>query len=208
MRTKTEQELFWQGEFGDAYTERNRTPSAGRLPFFRRILGLTEEVRSACELGANRGDNLVAIRELEPAIALTGVELNSRAAAVLQRRLEDAQVVLSSIQELSLEQRFDLVFTCGVLIHIPPEDLPIVYDRLVNLSSRYVLVNEYFNPRPVEVAYRGHRDRLFKRDFAGELIDKYQNLKVLDYGFLWHRMEPGWDDTTWVLMEKVPALAA
>ena len=76
----------------------------------------------------------------------------------------------------------DLAVHGGVLIHINPERLPIVYQNLVSLSSRYVLVAEYYNPTPTEVNYRGHNERLFKRDFAGELIDEF-DLNLVDYGF-------------------------
>jgi spore coat polysaccharide biosynthesis protein SpsF len=64
-------------------------------------------------------------------------------------------------------------------------------------------VIEYYNPSPVSVPYRGHNDRLFKRDFAGEMLNKYPNLKALDYGFVYRR-DPNFplDDVTWFLMEK------
>jgi spore coat polysaccharide biosynthesis protein SpsF len=44
---------------------------------------------------------------------------------------------------------------------------------------------------------------LFKRDFAGEMMDRYPDLKLLDYGFVYHR-DPAFpdDDITWFLMEK------
>jgi spore coat polysaccharide biosynthesis protein SpsF len=89
-----------------------------------------------------------------------------------------------------------------VLIHINPDLLPVVYQNLYNLSNRYIMVYEYYNPTPVSVEYRGHHDRLFKRDFAGELIDKF-NLKLIDYSFNYKREKyfPH-DDATWFLLEK------
>ena len=65
-----------------------------------------------------------------------------------------------------------------------------------------MLIVEYYNPTPVTVSYRGNDDRLFKRDFAGEMIDKY-NMKLVDYGFVYHRdnMFP-LDDMNWFLLEK------
>ena len=96
----------------------------------------------------------------------------------------------------------DLTFTAGVLIHINPEYLENVYDNLVNGSNRYVLVAEYYNPSPTKITYRGHEDRLFKRDFAGDLIDNY-GLRLIDYGFVYKR--DNWapqDDITWFLLEK------
>ena len=46
-------------------------------------------------------------------------------------------------------------------------------------------MSEYFNPVPVEVSYRGHSERLFKRDFAREFWAKFPNLELVDYGFVW-----------------------
>ena len=39
------------------------------------------------------------------------------------------------------------------------------------LPGADVLMAEYYNPVPVSVSYRGNEERLFKRDFAGELAD-------------------------------------
>jgi spore coat polysaccharide biosynthesis protein SpsF len=55
----------------------------------------------------------------------------------------------------------------------------------------------------VAIAYRGHSDRLFKRDFAGEIMDRHSQLRLVDYGFAYRR-DPNFpqDDITWFLMEK------
>jgi spore coat polysaccharide biosynthesis protein SpsF len=65
------------------------------------------------------------------------------------------------------------------------------------------LVCEYYNPSPVSIPYRGHTNKLFKRDFAGELMDRYPDLQLIDYGFVYRR-DPSFpqDDVTWFLMEK------
>lgn len=91
----------------------------------------------------------------------------------------------------------------GVLIHINPDMLPMVYDKLVASTGRYLMVAEYYNPAPVAVSYRGHSDRLFKRDFAGEIMDRHPQLQLVDYGFSYRR-DPNFpqDDITWFLMEK------
>ncbi|HQR83202.1 MAG TPA: pseudaminic acid biosynthesis-associated methylase, partial [Thiotrichales bacterium] len=108
-----------------------------------------------------------------------------------------------SILNYSVEQQFDLVFSKGVLIHLAPEMLPEVYDKMVEASSRYVLIAEYYNPSPAEIPYRGHSNKMFKRDFSGELMDRHPNMKLIDYGFLYRR-DVNWpqDDITWFLMEK------
>ena len=92
----------------------------------------------------------------------------------------------------------------AVLIHINTDELNLVYDKLVTATGRYLLVAEYYNPVPTSIQYRGHIDRLFKRDFAGVIMDRHPNMKLLDYGFTYHR-DPNFpqDDITYFLMEKV-----
>jgi spore coat polysaccharide biosynthesis protein SpsF len=56
---------------------------------------------------------------------------------------------------------------------------------------------------PVSVDYRGHAQRLYKRDFAGEMMERYPFLELLDYGFVYRRDRAfPQDDITWFLMEK------
>lgn len=90
-----------------------------------------------------------------------------------------------------------------MLIHLNPDRLPDVYARLYECSRAYILVNEYYNSKPVEVNYRGHSERLFKRDFAGDLLDAYPDLALVNYGFQHHR-DPNFpaDDLTWFLLKK------
>ena len=201
---RTEQEQFWSGEFGDAYISRNcgvemQAAATGRMAH---ILARTTDIRSVLELGANIGMNLVALRTLLPGARLEAVEINENA----YRRLASIPGVTAhhgSILDYRQETPVDLAFTAGVLIHINPDELPRVYATLYEASARYVILCEYYNPVPVEVVYRGHTARLFKRDFAGELMTRYPDLRLVDYGFVYHRdpVFPG-DDFTWFVMEK------
>jgi hypothetical protein len=97
----------------------------------------------------------------------------------------------------------ELSIAFHVLIHINHESLNIAYELLYSLSRRFILISEYFNPTPVAIPYRGHENRLFKRDFAGEIWAQYPSLKLVDYGFVWSKdpIAPK-DDTTWFLFEK------
>lgn len=196
---KTEQEHFWAGEFGNAYIDRNQSDEYGaaNLAFFSRILSRVK-IGSAIEFGANIGLNLETLRTLLPDADLAAVEINELAASQIRK---DVEVYRDSILNFEPSQKWDLSFTKGVLIHINPESLPAVYDRLYQASRRYILVAEYYNTTPVEVPYRGHAGKLFKRDFAGELIDRF-NLKLVDYAFVYRRDTFSQDDMTWFLLER------
>ncbi|MEM6608939.1 MAG: pseudaminic acid biosynthesis-associated methylase [Pseudomonadota bacterium] len=203
MDHKTEQEAFWLGDFGEAYRERNRGNqlTARKAAFFARALKGASNVGSICEFGCNIGLNLSALASLSD-FQLTGVEINPNAAAEAQDLGVADIKVASVLDDLSAYGQFDLTFTMGVLIHINPDYLTSVYQNLVNLSRRYVLVCEYYNPAPVTVPYRGHQERLFKRDFAGELMDEF-GLDLVDYGFVYRRdNHAAMDDFTWFLLRK------
>ncbi len=140
------------------------------------------------EIGANIGHNLLAIQQLLPACTFTGVEINEQAMQVLHQipnvKVHEGSIFDYSPADLSLH---DLTLSSGVLIHINPEFLPEAYRRLYECSRNYICLIEYYNPTPVEVVYRGHSERLFKRDFAGEMLDRYGDLELVDYGFQYHR---------------------
>lgn len=199
----TEQERFWAGSFGDEYADRNKDPAllSSNVALFARILKSCAPVSSAIELGANLGLNLRALRTLLPAARLKAVEINAKAVEAL-RKLDGLEVEHASLLQFAAEPEFDLAFTKGVLIHIAPEDLPRAYRALYGASRRYVLAAEYYNPSPVELDYRGHRMRLFKRDFAGEMLDAFPDLRLVDYGFVYRRGSFPLDDITWFLLEK------
>jgi pseudaminic acid biosynthesis-associated methylase len=200
----TEQEQFWAGGFGDDYAGRNVGADwlASTTALFSRVLARTRGVTSVVELGANVGLNVRALATLLPAAKLAAVEINATAVEAL-RSIPGLSVVHGSLLQYEAENAFDLAFVKGVLIHVAPEELGQAYDVLYRASRRYVLIAEYYNPTPVEVPYRGHSGKLFKRDFAGEMMDRHKDLSLVDYGFVWRR-DPNFpqDDLTWFLMSK------
>jgi pseudaminic acid biosynthesis-associated methylase len=188
MSYKTEQENFWSSEFGDNYIDRNQNYIVN-IPFFSKVISRTFGVKSVIEFGCNVGLNLMALNNLLPRCELTGVEINSKAANELSK-WGGCNVINESIFDYKDSKKYDLSMIKGVLIHINPDMLNNVYEKLYDSSDRYILVAEYYNPTPVNISYRGYNDRLFKRDFAGEMLDKYSDLELVDYGFLYHRDKP------------------
>lgn len=205
MTFKTEQEAFWAGEFGNDYIDRNQGDAllASNLEFFSKALRCTRDIQSCIEFGANIGMNLKAIKLLHPKINASAIEINATAANKLRQVIELENIHNTSILDFEQSQMYDLTLIKGVLIHINPDELPRVYDKLVASCKRYLLVAEYYNPSPMTIPYRGHSDRLFKRDFAGEIMDRHPQFRLIDYGFAYRR-DPNFpqDDITWFLMER------
>lgn len=202
---KTDQEAFWAGDFGAEYIQRNQGDAllASNLDFFAKALRGTRGINSCIEFGANIGMNLKALNLLHPGIDAHAIEINAEAAQQLGTVIPPAHVYNNSILDFVPTRQWDLTLIKGVLIHINPDMLPQVYDKLVTSAGRYLMVAEYYNPAPVAIPYRGHIDRLFKRDFAGEIMDRHPQLQLVDYGFAYRR-DPNFpqDDITWFLMEK------
>jgi spore coat polysaccharide biosynthesis protein SpsF len=208
MTFKTDQEAFWAGDFGTEYIQRNQGDAllASNLAFFSKALHQAKNIKTCIEFGANIGMNLKALKLLYPSIDAHAIEINEDAAHELGKVLSENQIHNQSILDFSASRQWDLTLIKGVLIHLNPEVLPLVYDKLFATCGRYMLVAEYYNPSPVTIPYRGHSDRLFKRDFAGEILDRYSQLKLVDYGFVYRRdMNFPQDDVTWFLMEKKSA---
>jgi pseudaminic acid biosynthesis-associated methylase len=201
---KTEQEVFWAGEFGDEYLKRNQGKHtvASNIALFSKILASVHTPKSIIEFGSNIGLNLEALSTLLPDVKLSAIEINQKAVERLQH-IGNISVHHTSILDYKPESTHDLALIKGVLIHINPQELQTVYERLYQSSHRYICIAEYYNPSPVEISYRGHEGKLFKRDFAGEMLDKYPDLKLIDYGFVYHRdINFPQDDINWFLLEK------
>jgi pseudaminic acid biosynthesis-associated methylase len=204
-RFSTEQEAFWAGEFGDEYIKRNTGDQliGSNAAMFSKLISNCAGVDSLIEVGANVGLNLMAIRYLCPKWILDAIEINDEAVKKLDAWGGVNKIHHGSILDFKSDRQWDVVLIKGVLIHINPDYLDRVYESLFRTSKRYIFLIEYYNPNPVEVEYRGHSGKLFKRDFAGELLDKYPSLRIVDYGFVWHR-DPIFpqDDVTWFVLEK------
>lgn len=202
---KTEQEQFWYGEFGNDYLERNNHLQllSSNINLFSNIISKTENVTTLIEFGANIGLNLKALKTIKPNIDISGIEINTKAAEILKNVVSDGGLFNESILEYSPKKLYDFVLIKGVLIHINPDELKNVYKKLYESSSQYICIVEYYSPSPVTIDYRGNKNKLFKRDFAGEIMDTYKDLILVDYGFVYHRDKNfPQDDLTWFLLKK------
>ena len=205
MKGFTEQENFWSSSFGDEYQERNKLVDLlpAKTSLFSEIIQNTLSIKSFIEFGSNTGVNLIAIKNLIPSANVSAVEINKKAVDVLKNLKICKSIWHDSILKFDKRNIADLSFTSGVLIHINPEYLSKAYEALYLSSKKYILICEYYNPTPVSIEYRGHKNRLFKRDFAGDLLEKYPDLKLINYGFKYKNdNNHPLDDVTWFLLKK------
>lgn len=193
-------ERLWSGEFGDAYVDRNADAGRVRGPFWRQLLADFPAQR-VLEVGCNLGANLSWIGQTIDPRGVYGIDVNLKALGQLRRTHPQVNPIYATARELPFRDRFfDLTFTMGVLIHQPPETLPLVMSEIVRCSRRWVFCCEYFAEQPTEVPYRGETGALFKRDFGGHYQSLFPELKLRQQGFLGRA--DGWDDAHWWMFER------
>ena len=180
---------FWQGDFGNEYVQRNRFDWTKRIPFWKSIIELTS-ARSVHEFGCNVGYNLSAIRRAFPDVQVSGNDVNESALYMANAAGIPAWNVMPT------ELRRELVFSCGVLIHIAPEDLKDIMQSIINASTEWVLAVEYFAPKEIEIIYRGYTGKLWKRDY-GKL---YRDMGLILYAD--GITGEGFDGCAWHLLRK------
>lgn len=111
----------------------------GSLPRDMRIL----------EVGCGSGANLMGLQQMG-FNDLWGADTEYSALRIAG--LNGVIISLSDARDLKLNTNwFDLVFTSGLLIHIPPDDLPQVMDEMYRVSKKYIWGLEYYWPELVDI---------------------------------------------------------
>lgn len=202
----------WSGEFGDAYQVRNASswPSIkNRARLFETVFETMEKKcngafpSSILEVGGGAGDNLRAIDMIYERSKMPIKLLSCDPHEGAREAMADiAEVKAGIIEELPYsDDAADMVFTSGVLVHVPPEKLTRAMSEVLRVSRRWILSVEYFNPTPQEVPYRGNTGMLWRRDFGEAWLDLAPALKIVGNGFAWKRTT-GLDNVSWWLFEK------
>lgn len=184
---------LWRGPFGDEYLARNQPTVDQVRPVLDHILAGIE-FDSVLEVGCSKGHNLLALES--DGRLLSGVEPNDQARHAAQH--EGLDVIDGDILDLPyLDDSYDLVLTCGVLIHIAPPDIRQAVNEVVRVTRRYVLAIEYGAVEEEMVEYRGHKDILWRRNF-GKLYEAWGGLRIVRHESTNSMMYPG---AEWWLLE-------
>lgn len=202
----TKQLDIWTSQFGKDWTDRTNIDPRTRADAFKRMIGGLD-IRTILEVGCSAGHNLAALSLIQPpphGYELYGVDPLEYAIVKANQECRPYRkawtnfLVADCFHLPFVDSAFDLVFTCGVLMHTTPEDLPKAIREMSRVSNRYILLIEYYAEDEVSIPYRGHDDLLFKRDYrkAGERM----GLKCIEKGF-WGK-EDGFDDCSVWLFGK------
>jgi pseudaminic acid biosynthesis-associated methylase len=190
-------EGLWTGNFGEEYTRRNSevTPSAGT---FHHALGKRLGAYRVLEVGCNVGVNLT-LMAADRDFTVAGIDINQYALQEARHRLPRVILLRATAYHLPFSDKsFNLVFTCGVLIHIPPESLNDVIREIHRVSRKWIWCGEYFSEELTEVPYRGEKAALYKCDFGARYLNVLPDLKLIHRGTL-AKESTGFDNLeTWL----------
>ena len=90
-------------------------------------------------------------------VEILGVEPNRHALAIARCASDKVSAMAGNIYDLPFkDQYFDLVFTSGVLIHIPLERrvCPTQCWRIARVTRRYILAIEYYDRQETPIEYQ------------------------------------------------------
>ena len=201
--TATDLETMWAGEFGDSYVDRNLDEVPERATFWSGVLERFP-TRHVLEVGCAHGENLRHLARLLPPHDVWGADLNDRALAAAATVAPGTNAVWSVARELPFRDRqFDLVFTCGLLIHMPENALGLVMQEIVRCSRRWVMWMEYHADETTDINYRDRPGILFKRDYGHIFADLFPELVLREEGYL--ERDAGFDRVTYQILERSTA---
>lgn len=199
-----EQQHFWAQDYAEEYIRKNlKFDRALGVEGWAKMLASSQNIGSVLECGCNIGRNIDFLTEALPDASKSIVEISKPAFDFVTQKHRLAHAFNGPIEAAVFPDKFDLVFTIGVLIHIHPDNLLTVMRKMFDSSGKYILIGEYFNRTPVMIEYQGQQDKLFKRDFGKLFIENFP-VELRDYGFLWGHIydSAGFDDITWWLFQK------
>ncbi|MCD1260840.1 methyltransferase domain-containing protein [Paenibacillus athensensis] len=186
----TQQIDFWKGKFGADYTDRNTFSVEELDRIYADQYGITRTDMNTAfikefttsrvlEVGCNVGNILLNLQSIG-FDKLYGVELQHYAVKRAKTRTTGINIIQGSAFDLPFKDGyFDMVYTSGVLIHIAPKDIGKVMDEMYRVSSRYIWGFEYYADQYTEIDYHGNGDKLWKANFAGMLLERFSDLRLV-----------------------------
>jgi phospholipid N-methyltransferase len=110
-----------------------------------RVLARIKHPRSILEIGPGKGRITTILRSLWPDAAYTAVEIGREQAGFVAMLWPESNVINLPIQDWEPPgvEQFDLVITSEVLMHIPPDEVGPVIEKLLRCTRRHLVLLEW-----------------------------------------------------------------
>jgi len=134
--------MNYNHELWSEYTSDNQSELQLDLSKFIYHITLGLGATSVIEAGCNVGNNLSAFPE---SFNVTGMDMNKSALEIAQKNFSNFTFYEDDIKATNFpDSHFDVVFTRGVLIHIPQRDLDKTLQEFIRISKKWIFNLEYF----------------------------------------------------------------
>lgn len=182
--------LFWRFYADEFYQDQWQHRI---FPQHRWLLKIVQKLKPnhILEVGCGFGRNLNFL--LEQGIApqkLTGVDFSSKLLQLAKVKLPISVALhLDKVQHLPFPNRqFDLTFTHGLLMHLPPPQIHLALSELIRVTRRWLIIIEETRKKPGRINHF-----TWAHDYS-KLISQL-NLKIIDechdrYHLVWYLLEP------------------
>ncbi len=185
----------WAGKLGDEYTIRNDTQDYTKRTSFWKNIEDKYNPKKVLEVGCNKGiQNILWFDKARG----YGIDVNEEA---LMYNLYDIPLwrCYGSATDIPFKDNFfDLVFTCGVLIHIPPKEIEKAMKEIIRTSNKYVLAIEYCSEQEKERPFLGEMGITWERPYNYMYIK--MGLEIVEAGFLTET--DGFNDLSYYMFRK------
>ena len=192
MKTTDIYEKAWAGKHGDEYTKRCDVDFESRIDIFGWLLDELDigMISRILEVGCNKGHNLSSLQALTHySIIGAGLEINKSLCVA-------PGIVNGTIYDIPWSDNvFDIVFSSGVLIHIPPKRLDDAIKEMRRASNKYILMIEYH--ADVEKGFRyeedfDHGDGCWHRPYGKIYESLFPKDKLIKSGKISDLGDDGW----------------
>jgi SAM-dependent methyltransferase len=126
---------LWTHVYGDMQDE---GPAHRHLRRLLRDVLRPLDYGTAVDVGCGGGHNLPLLREARPGCRLAGVDISGRALEEARRRFPDGAFHELDVQREAPPGRFDLVFSCLLLEHLPDDAAALRHMRA--MAGRHLVV--------------------------------------------------------------------
>jgi ubiquinone/menaquinone biosynthesis C-methylase UbiE len=94
------------------------------------------------------------------------MDINKKSLEIAHELYRNVEFEEASVMKIPFEENiFDLVFTAGLLIHIPPKDIKKAMEEIIRVSKRYVLAIEYYANKERERPFLGEMGITWERPY-------------------------------------------
>lgn len=108
--------------------------------------------KDVLDVGCGRGRLADLLKRSMPDVAYAGVDIGEAQIAATKLIRPDGEFYLSRLQDFAPLREWDLVLASEVLMHIPPNDIGAVCDKLKGLARKWIVTIDWTEPVPEPIA--------------------------------------------------------